>query len=85
VCSSRAGPDRNGHSTTPAAESRGLTRTRPDQFTGDYGGISVGYLETAGRVGRLRRQEDRMGIGVSLFLIALGAVVAFATDLSLAG
>jgi Domain of unknown function (DUF6458) len=36
-------------------------------------------------MGRLRRLEDRMGIGVSLFLIALGAVLTFATDVSLSG
>jgi hypothetical protein len=45
----------------------------------------LGIWRSAGRVGRLRHQEDRMGIGVSLFLIALGAVLTFATDVSLSG
>jgi hypothetical protein len=52
---------------------------------GEYGRIPSGIWRSADRVGRLRRLEDRMGIGVSLFLIALGAVLTFATDVSLSG
>ena len=52
---------------------------------GEYGRIPLGIWRSADRVGRLRRLEDRMGIGVSLFLIALGAVLTFATDVSLSG
>ena len=52
---------------------------------GDYDLIPLGIWTPAGRVGRLCRLEALVGSGVSIFLIAIGAILTFATDVSVSG
>jgi hypothetical protein len=53
--------------------------------TGRLPGTNVGITPAATRDPRVTDLEARMGIGVSIFLIALGAILTFATDVSVSG
>jgi len=63
----------------------GFPAVQPVGARGDYAWTPWGIWTPGSRVGRSPVWRQSMGIGVSIFLIALGAILVFATDVSVSG